>query len=81
MDPTAAVDLFKLDSKTSTTGTAGETGTGLGLQLCQELLELHSSELRFATRLGHGTTFRFNLPSGAKAPVSPSNASPSPGSR
>jgi len=55
-------DLFRLDRKTSRTGTAGETGTGLGLQLCKELAEKQNGELRVESRTDNGTTITFTLP-------------------
>jgi len=56
--------LFDLGEKTSTKGTDGETGSGLGLQLCKELVELHGGELSVESAKTKGTTFRFTLPSG-----------------
>jgi signal transduction histidine kinase len=56
--------LFKLDKK-SRRGTDGEKGTGLGLMLCQELLELHGQGLEVESEVGKGSTFRFSLPASA----------------
>jgi len=56
--------LFDLGEKTSTRGTDGETGSGLGLQLCKELVERHGGELSVESAKNEGTTFRFTLPSG-----------------
>jgi len=42
-------------------GTAGETGTGLGLIVCKEMLEKHRSELHVESRVGEGSRFWFEL--------------------
>lgn len=54
--------LFRLDMKTSTKGTRGEAGTGLGLQLCKEMVERLGGELMVESTQGQGTSFRFTLP-------------------
>jgi signal transduction histidine kinase len=54
--------LFRLDQNNSTNGTAGEKGTGLGLILCKELVEIHDSRLNIESDLGKGTTVWFDLP-------------------
>lgn len=54
--------LFHIEEKTTTKGTAGETGTGLGLHLCKELVEKHGGEIAIDSIEGTGSTFRFTLP-------------------
>jgi two-component system, sensor histidine kinase and response regulator len=54
-------DLFKLDRRSSTIGTAGEAGSGLGLLLCRDLVELQGGHLSVASEVGKGTTFQFTL--------------------
>ncbi|MFD2205431.1 CHASE4 domain-containing protein [Kiloniella antarctica] len=54
--------LFNLDEKTSTPGTSGEVGTGLGLHLCKELLEKQGGQLVVKSQLGKGSAFSFTLP-------------------
>jgi len=38
-------------------------GTGLGLQLCKELIELHGGQIKIDSELGQGTTVSFSIPS------------------
>ena len=54
--------LFSFGEFHSTSGTAGELGTGLGLIICFEFIKKHTSELSFSSESGTGTTFTFNLP-------------------
>ncbi len=37
-------------------------GSGLGLSIVKHILELHDSKISVESKLGEGTTFRFNLP-------------------
>lgn len=46
----------------STIGTAGETGTGLGMPFVVAVLEAHNSELSINSRPGEGTIVLFDLP-------------------
>ncbi len=43
-------------------GSAGETGTGLGLALVRALAELHDGSLAITSQEGHGTVVRITLP-------------------
>jgi CheY-like chemotaxis protein len=44
-------------------------GTGLGLALTKQLIELHKGSITFETREGAGTTFRFRLPHVRSEPI------------
>jgi len=57
-----AAKLFLIDEKTTTEGTNGENGTGLGLPLCKEMIELNGGNLWVTTSEGEGSTFSFTLP-------------------
>ena len=54
--------LFRIDEKIKSTGTAGEKGTGLGLIICKEFVEKNGGKITVKSKLGHGTTFRFTIP-------------------
>ena len=46
----------------STPGTNNERGTGLGLQICKEFVELNHGKIRVKSTVGQGTDFIFSLP-------------------
>ena len=54
--------LFLLEEKTSTKGTGGEIGTGLGLHLCKELVKKNGGKIVVESAAGEGSCFRFTLP-------------------
>ncbi len=43
-------------------GTEGEKGTGLGLILCKNFLEMNNGELEIESEPGNGSTFSFRVP-------------------
>lgn len=55
-------NIFHLDKVISHKGTGGETGTGLGLSLCKDLIEKNGSELKLISEKGKGSDFFFILP-------------------
>ena len=55
-------ELFKVDKVQSTPGTKKETGTGLGLILCKELVEKQNGNMWVESKEDEGTTFYFSLP-------------------
>ena len=54
--------LLKQDSHFTTYGTKNEKGSGLGLMLCKDFVELHGGKLWFESEgEGKGTTFLFSM--------------------
>ncbi len=53
--------LFSFGEFHSTSGTAGEPGTGLGLIICFEFVKKHGQKLSFSSESGKGTSFTFDL--------------------
>ena len=54
--------LFHIDQKYKSVGTAGESGTGLGLVLCKEFVDKNGGEIWCNTREGSWTEFHFTIP-------------------
>jgi len=54
--------IFKLDVYHSTSGTAQERGTGLGLIMCQEMVQQNGGRIWIESIVGKGTTVYFILP-------------------
>jgi two-component system sensor histidine kinase/response regulator len=54
--------LFHLDNEYKSQGTAGESGTGLGLILCKEYLDMHGWSLDVTSEEGNGSTFTISIP-------------------
>jgi PAS domain S-box-containing protein len=50
-------NLFRPEVKTTTIGTDGEKGTGLGLPYCKEIMTAHHGDLTVSSIVGKGTTF------------------------
>ncbi|CAN5474321.1 hypothetical protein BH23BAC1_BH23BAC1_20840 [soil metagenome] len=54
--------LFNKEFKVTNLGTNSEKGTGLGLHLCKEFVEVNSGTIVMESALGKGTTIRFTIP-------------------
>jgi PAS domain S-box-containing protein len=60
--PDNLTKLFDISEVLTTTGTAKETGTGLGLLLCKEFVDKHGGKIWVESEVGKGSDFIFNLP-------------------
>lgn len=54
--------LFRIDESQSTPGTNNETGTGLGLIICKELITKNNGKIWVESELGKGTVFKISIP-------------------
>jgi len=62
MDESAIKMLFQLAEGFSTSGTAGEAGSGLGLILCKEFVERNKGTLSIESKPNKGSNFMFTVP-------------------
>jgi PAS domain S-box-containing protein len=60
--PEALPKLFRIDVQYTNIGTAGEKGSGLGLNLCKDLVEANNGTIAVESTPGQGTTFTVSLP-------------------
>ena len=58
-------DLFEKEKRTSSLGTDGEPGTGLGLPLCRDIMVAHGGEISVDSRIREGSRFTLRFPSSA----------------
>lgn len=70
ISPKIIEKLFTFDPKIRRVGTKGETGTGMGLGLCMEFMQLNHGMIKVASKPGEGSTFTMIMQPGAKK-VSP----------
>jgi signal transduction histidine kinase/ligand-binding sensor domain-containing protein len=62
MHSSGIANLFRIDKSNTTTGTAGEIGTGFGLILCKEFVEKNGGSIDAQSTHGKGSVFRFTIP-------------------
>lgn len=61
-------DIFRPDVKTTSIGTSGETGSGLGLVFCQQIMNAHGGSIALESEEGVGTTFYVELGPSCRLP-------------
>ncbi|ASB50570.1 sensor histidine kinase [Alkalitalea saponilacus] len=54
--------LFRISDNTSTKGTENEAGTGLGLLLCKEFIDIHNGIICVKSKPGEGSVFQCFFP-------------------
>ena len=54
--------LFKLEENVTTRGTAREKGSGLGLILCQEMIDMNGGSIAIESKVDQGTAIKFTIP-------------------
>jgi signal transduction histidine kinase len=60
--PEKQSNLFDISQRQTTRGTEEETGTGLGLILCKEFVEINGGNIWVESQYGKGSDFKFTLP-------------------
>ena len=55
-------NLFNASVRTTTPGSKGEKGIGLGLSLCHDIIKSHGGQISVESNPGHGATFYIELP-------------------
>ncbi len=62
LSPESQSKLFRYDQHLLNKGTAGESGTGLGLILCKDFVEKNGGTIKVESAINKGSTFVFTLP-------------------
>jgi signal transduction histidine kinase len=58
--------LLDQTSQVSTNGTRGEKGSGLGLKICQEIIQTNNGWMKIDSKSGQGTTITFGIKASKK---------------
>lgn len=62
MSSETMANIFSLEKKKAIKGTAGESGSGIGLILTKEFIERHKGTINIQSEVGKGSTFIINFP-------------------
>jgi len=62
MDRAVLSRIFHVGAHEAIRGTANEKGSGLGLILCKEFVEMHGGAIWAVSTVGKGSTFKFIIP-------------------
>ncbi|MBU1114285.1 MAG: CHASE domain-containing protein [Bacteroidetes bacterium] len=62
MKPNEMENIFRIGNKHTTIGTSGEKGTGLGLALVNEMVDMHGGTINIESEIGKGSDFIVTLP-------------------
>ncbi len=62
MTPSQMDVLYEMSHKRSTPGTNSEKGSGLGLILTKDFVEMHTGTIEVQSKVNHGSTFTITLP-------------------
>lgn len=57
----AQIKIFDPFTQADSSTTRTRAGSGLGLAICKELIEKMEGTIQVTSRIGHGTTFRFDI--------------------
>jgi two-component system sensor histidine kinase ChiS len=55
-------DIFDKYAQARSRATRSEKGTGLGLYITRQLVELHGGQINVQSEVGKGSTFSFTIP-------------------
>ena len=61
IEPERINGIFSIQTSTTTVGTSGEKGSGLGLILCKEFVEKNGGQISVTSKKGEGSKFTFSL--------------------
>jgi len=64
MDEAQLHNLFRMNRKKVIKGTSGEKGSGLGMLLCKEIINLNQGNISAKSTKGEGTVIEMELPKG-----------------
>ena len=56
------IKIFTIDDNKTKFGTENEKGSGLGLVICKDFVEMHQGEIWVESRKERGSLFKFTLP-------------------